>query len=241
MNAQEWVKHAVILLPSRYDRKALREELTAHIEDHKALLMEAGCSPEEAEERAVAAMGDPKETAEQLREAMASWMNWVIVLLQLTALVLAVVVGIRLYNFLRTSSLFGPSIDSSIPEIFALSEFSGDINEGSCRETAESAGYTVSVYWAGKTQDGHVMVLLRLDGPAGTYGQNTAFRQLLKLRTPDGKEPYTYGEAFKRRGSTYVSVIVNQLWDPDMPWVELAFEHGEEPFCLRVVFEEAKP
>ncbi|MBO4872443.1 MAG: hypothetical protein J5496_03400 [Lachnospiraceae bacterium] len=241
MNAQEWVKKAVILLPSRYDRKALGQELAAHIEDHKAALLAAGCPPEEAEEQAVAAMGDPKETAEALREAVASWMNWVIVLLQLTALVLAVFVGIRLYALFQEKISQASSIDSQIPKIFSLSEIPGELKNGSCQETAETAGHTVSVYWAKMSQDGTVMVLLKVEGPAEKYG-TSEFINLLTLQTPDGKEPYIFRRNTGRSGgSTYIGLTVINRIDPETPWVEIAFEYGTEPFCLRVVFEEAKP
>ena len=241
MNAQEWVKSAVILLPFRSDRKAIGEELTAHIEDRKAALTAAGVPEDQAEEQAVAAMGDPNETAKALRQAMASWMNTVIVLLQITALVLAVVVAVHLYNFIRERQTLAPPADSQLEEILAPYEYPRVLRDGHCAETASSAGHTVSVPWAKMTRDGRVMVLLEIDGSFWETGP-TEFRKMLKFRDPDGTEPtVSWGNAGRQGGTSYISVVTTFFLDPDTPWVELSFEYGKEPFCLRIEFDEAKP
>ncbi len=43
------------------EKAEIRAELAEHVQDHAEALEEAGCSPEEARERALAAMGDPEE------------------------------------------------------------------------------------------------------------------------------------------------------------------------------------
>lgn len=241
MNAQEWVKYATSLLPFRSDRKALGQELAAHIEDRKAVLMEAGIPEDQAEEQAVAAMGDSTETAKALREAMASWMNAVIVLLQLAALVLAIVVAVHLYNLIRDWQTPARPTDSQLEEALAPYEYPRVLREGHCAETATSAGHTVSVPWAKMTRDGRVMVLLEIDGP---FWENapTEFRYLLKFRDSEGQEPYvSRGIVGQKGGTSYMSFVTTFFLNPDTPWVELAFEYGDEPFCLRIEFDEAKP
>ena len=52
--------------PNDRERYALRDELEAHIEDHALELEDAGCCPEEAEARAVEAMGEPEEIGKAL-------------------------------------------------------------------------------------------------------------------------------------------------------------------------------
>ena len=48
------------------ERDAIRAELEAHMEDHMACLLELGYSEELAEERTMAAMGDPEEVGREL-------------------------------------------------------------------------------------------------------------------------------------------------------------------------------
>lgn len=51
------------------EKEAIRQELEAHMEDHAAILTEAGYSEEEAEERSAAAMGSPEEIGAGLNKA----------------------------------------------------------------------------------------------------------------------------------------------------------------------------
>ena len=241
MKAEEWVKSAVGQLPFAKDRKALTRELTAHIEDRKAALMDAGCPAEQAEEKAVAAMGDPKETAEELRDAMVSWMNWVILLLRLTALVLAVMVGLHLYDLIRSSRPTDYTSESTLSRLFAWEEQPGaqHIRNGRCDETASSAGHTVRIPWAGITGDGRVMLLVQVEQSFPEAGP-VSFRKLLELRGPDGRDVYTFrSDAGRQGGSCYLSLSTVGFMDPETPWVELSFAYGAEPFSLKIVFEEA--
>ena len=48
------------------ERAAIRAEIDGHIEDHMEGLLELGYDPDLAEERALAAMGDPKEVGREL-------------------------------------------------------------------------------------------------------------------------------------------------------------------------------
>ena len=64
-----WADRVVagIILPK--ERENARQELLDHMEDHMDSLLAAGFSQEEAERQAIAAMGDPEETAKLLRRA----------------------------------------------------------------------------------------------------------------------------------------------------------------------------
>lgn len=55
------IRHA-----SLEERRAIQEELTAHIEDHAEALEQGGYSPKEAMERAVEAMGEPQEIGREM-------------------------------------------------------------------------------------------------------------------------------------------------------------------------------
>ena len=57
------------------ERSAIREELAGHIEDHMEGLLELGYDPALAEERTLAAMGDPKEVGRELnRQYPLGWL-----------------------------------------------------------------------------------------------------------------------------------------------------------------------
>ena len=65
----EWAEMAVagIILPK--ERESARQELLDHMDDHMEALLSAGVPEQEAKRQAVAAMGDPEDTAKLLRKA----------------------------------------------------------------------------------------------------------------------------------------------------------------------------
>ena len=70
------------------EREAIRSELDGHIEDHMEALRELGYDEELAEERAIAAMGEPDEVGRELNRQYTGW-GWVLV--RRAAVVLTVV------------------------------------------------------------------------------------------------------------------------------------------------------
>ena len=79
MTRKEYTDAVLIALRHVTDRErlAIRVELDAHIEDHMAALLELDYPPELAEERTLAAMGDPAEVGRELNACYQSWF-WVI-------------------------------------------------------------------------------------------------------------------------------------------------------------------
>lgn len=59
------------------ERESIRREIDAHVEDHMAALLELDYPLELAEERTLAAMGDPAEVGRELNACYQSWF-WVI-------------------------------------------------------------------------------------------------------------------------------------------------------------------
>ena len=74
------------------ERLAIRAEIDGHIEDHMEGLLELGYEPALAEERALAAMGDPKEVGRELNRQYTGW-GWV--LLSRAAVLLTAVLCIQ--------------------------------------------------------------------------------------------------------------------------------------------------
>ena len=74
------------------ERAAIRAEIDGHIEDHMEGLLELGYDPALAEERALAAMGDPKEVGRELDRQYP--LGWLIVGRAAMALTIAVVLAL---------------------------------------------------------------------------------------------------------------------------------------------------
>ena len=79
MNRKEYTDAVLTALRHVTDRErlAIQAELDAHIEDHMAALRQLDYPLELAEERALAAMGDPVEVGRELNACYQSWF-WVI-------------------------------------------------------------------------------------------------------------------------------------------------------------------
>lgn len=95
MNRRDYT--AVVLGGLRHvteeEKEQIRKELDRHMEDHMLELMERGWEQEEAEEKAAACMGDPKEVSVELQKCYSY--GWLVAKRVLTVLlVLAVSVSI---------------------------------------------------------------------------------------------------------------------------------------------------
>ena len=74
------------------EREAIRAELDGHMEDHFESLRELGYDEREAEERTLAAMGDPAEVGRELNQ---QYTGWGFVLLSRAAVLLTVVLCVQ--------------------------------------------------------------------------------------------------------------------------------------------------
>lgn len=110
---------------TRREKAAVRQELMDHLTDHTQALLDAGCPPEAAETRALAAMGEAQEVGQALNRAFP--LRWLIlsrvllVLAVLAAIVLLLPIPGRLvsaWNSLAAradpSHLYPPTQDSSV-------------------------------------------------------------------------------------------------------------------------------
>ena len=97
-----WVALATEGIVSPKERESVRQELMDHIADHMEALQAAGLSAEEAEEQAVAAMGDPNAVGALLRKIHQPVLTRILQICRWTAIVLAAVLALQL-----AISLFG--------------------------------------------------------------------------------------------------------------------------------------
>lgn len=87
-----WAMAAVKGIVSQKERESAQQELWDHIIDHKEALLAAGFPREEAERQAIAAMGDPVETAKLLRKAHQPILTRLVQAARVCCICLAVVV-----------------------------------------------------------------------------------------------------------------------------------------------------
>lgn len=79
MNAKEFCAGVLSHIPraTAAEREAIRQELEEHLSDHQEVLMERGASAEEAEAKAVAAMGEAAAIGQQWNVQLSPLWLWV--------------------------------------------------------------------------------------------------------------------------------------------------------------------
>ena len=73
---QIWCERVTNYVRFKPDRYVIAEELKAHYEDHVRDLERIGYEEGLAEERALAAMGDPEEIGRAMDRAHKPWLGW---------------------------------------------------------------------------------------------------------------------------------------------------------------------
>ena len=120
---EQWLDKATAAIPFGPDRKSVRAELSAHLED-KALDFQRifpDMTQEEAQARAVSDMGDPAEVGKELAKVHKPWLGYLWrasqVLLALTILNFMAAVGTLRYNPDR-----GPELEGTVEAVFVGQE-----------------------------------------------------------------------------------------------------------------------
>ena len=76
MNKGYWLSAATSKIRFAPDRAAVYRELSGHLEDKIEANQAKGMAPYDAEQAATAAMGDPRELAEELGRLHAPWWGY---------------------------------------------------------------------------------------------------------------------------------------------------------------------
>lgn len=236
-------------------RKELLRELAGHIEDRQAELEAAGLPPNEAEARAVAAMGDPVEIGRALDRLYDSrWytllrvLSWVVGLTVVWTLITGVRVQLDGQSGLVPLFLSRSSIAAQMK-----TDESAVVWEGVCREKGRLGDYTLSIPAA---------ALVRSDyGPAGTRETTYYLRGVLRA---DHWQPWlwnldnvsmtltlsssagTIAEKSSFSGWTgYESLFSStrqfqlEVPDPDADWFSLTLECGSTTLTFPISRKEA--
>jgi len=119
MTKQEYLRQVRKQIYYVFDRNVIEEELNQHLEDNILDLLEEGHSPEDAEQKAVAQMGDPIETGKQLNREHHPLLGYLSVILTTLLIPIGIYFGLVIAVALSStiSQLTPTTIDSSIEEI----------------------------------------------------------------------------------------------------------------------------
>lgn len=114
MTRREYTERVLAALRrvTRAERAAIRAEIDAHMEDHVCALLDLGYPPELAEERAMAAMGDPEEVGRELdKQYPFRWLAVKWAAMALTAVLVLMMLGQMDWQMVRINlaSRFWPS------------------------------------------------------------------------------------------------------------------------------------
>lgn len=185
MNINNWVDRAVKYVPLRREREAVREELLDHYCDQLEALEAQGYDQEEAEAKALDALGDPDEIGRLLRRVHRPWLT---ILIRLCWVCLAVLILLSLIEWeaLRSGAedLFsGPEeLQRFSDPMLGLENVSAAAwREGSCAEKAEVGDFTASVYSASSWYQ-------QTDYEDNTYA-SSGCRVIMCLEAPPWRKP----------------------------------------------------
>ncbi len=268
-NIVEWIRAATRPILLKKDREQAAKELEDHFEDHCSALTARGLSLVQAEQEALAAMGDAKETGRLLRQAYQPVLS---VLWKISRWVLGgcllLLITVSLTRLSSWTSI--PGIDQQKKELESLYTSSWDrqlLLSGKSSEKERIGWYRIRVEKAAagimlpgrQNEYKYISILLRFDYPfwldapvqAGYYC--TASDNLGNLypntNTVTGilQEEETYldpsSPAFWR-SRYFLQLFLKCPENTDLTalrYVDLTYQHTDQCFSFRVEFKEETP
>lgn len=236
-------------------RRQLLRELSGHMEDHQAELEAEGLSPQEAEDRAVEAMGDPVELGRALDRLYDP--RWYALLRALGWLAAAAAIWLLITGFriqLDGPDVLPPPFLSASDVAFLMERGDGAVIwEGVCREEQPLDNYTLSI---------PAVALIRSDyGPDGQAEPTCYLRGVLRaghwqpwlwnlnnvsmtltLSCAAGDTTAEY--PFTRWDESLCSSICQfqiPVPDPDVDWFRLTLECGDSVLTFPISRKEVEP
>lgn len=218
------------------EHAAIREELTAHLEDHIQALVEKGMALPEAEQEAIAAMGDPGELGRQLNRQHRPYLGWAVRLTGIAVKVLTCVVllfaAVTALNWVGQNyrTLLGSAkIDAGgVPLVWE--------EEVGQQQTMDNR--TVTLEKIAYTQQGDLLILgtSRLHGP---YRHGWSYSGTFTSIRDEKDREYRVGSSFSGGGSFQLTIqnfpsdtnhltLVYDLYNRHMEFqLELPWKGGE--------------
>lgn len=259
---REWLDEAVGQIRFVPDRKAVFEELVAHIQDRSDDMVSRGYSREEADDRTLRAMGDPVEVGKQLDAVHKPWLGWLWMVSRWLAILAVLVVLWCVFlsgmfsnwnsNRLTAQEYLDPEIDVMQHSIYGEQHrvlyWEGDGN------TAKWDRYTFRIekaaVWENTTEDlyGYMTVsgflpwedYFYLDeayavDSRGNYYQNlqSAFYDNALYKESNWKM-FNMGWAHYRNLTTWWYGFSVRGLDPEAEWIELRYDRTGQNIVLRI-------
>ncbi len=255
-----WLTEATELIRFKPDKQAVWEELSDHIQCRKEALLHdfPELTPEEAEARAVAAMGDPEPLARDLARLHRPWMGYLWRVSQALAVLAAAVliVGLPAYHFIRGHdgllSHFAYLVSWEAEDHYPKLGGAELLETVSCHagDRARPGGYTVSVRratlerWKSETT---AFGTLKLELSIHSWrGESMALPEAVSRVTDDLGTEYIQGSLTP--GWVFYSsaewgdlaplgqraALMLFSVPEDAQWVELTFGRGDKTDTLRV-------
>ena len=263
---EEWIILSTAHIAFPPDRKPVAEEIRASYEDHRAALIEAGESEEQASYLALEALGDPNEVGELLAKVHRPWLGWAWKVSRWAAIAASILLFITLIrimwgdlpkNYFSTSPP-GPVMQAELQDgAFTI------IRRGTCSKRARIGQYAFCIEDAQilRYRDGGdcAFVLLNvrypfwLDAPYGLYRRFTAedstgqiYVSGFLLDAPSGIDMPAWqpsGEPFQhfykqmeRPGAARYWIILLGC-SSEAEWVTLKYDYNRYDFSLTVDFK----
>ena len=272
MNRQQWgfakwCDKAVSYIYHTPDRENVRQELMWHLEDTAEALAEQGLSEEEVSQKAIEAMGDPKELGLLLRHIYKPWLSWAC----RAAIALTVIVAIVLLCRIHFHSLWG--VGQEIKHLFRpeanyenyYDYYSRDsetqpveapplVAEVKPSGKAQCGVYTFQVTngWITESDEGYDLhLVLSFSSPQFWTGPPAAYYFAVETSTGRRESLFEGDTMYYPFESSHVDchwpAVSDTAWgeyvfalpdiEPGTEWVEIIWEKGEG-FALRTYLPE---
>lgn len=256
-----WCRQAVEQVRFKPDRDKIRNELLDHLEDRIEAMTDRGYSEEEAEVRAVAAMGNPEEVGKQLNAVHKPWLGWLwmasrmlVIALLFTALTFVPgIIGDYKDEVADESEGWRGFREENMP----MNTYCTDLYD--LELTAEIDGYQVTVdkaAWWSSESGGAVQLYIQVDIRRPLFSEALAQAAIENFYIEDDQglcvgafetHPDDYDPAIglhalyssydqKRAGDPFLSECLFSfnafVWDPE--WVDLCYEYGGRVITFRI-------
>lgn len=253
----KWCRETIANVRFKPDRDKIWDELIAHIEDRTEDMKSRGYTQEEAETRAVAAMGDPEEVGKQLNAVHKPWLGrlWIVskvlVILCLIALVLVLLTQHPLRWFNYDDSSFWETERSEYVTVIKLNPVCEDKSDG-YTFTVPHAKLTHTAAHTVETENGpydveafvHLSLIVQATRLLPTAEKCRAFHDFYAvddlgnvyesvLEYISWEQALLGNYEMKNPWSTVYRCWIEEL-DPAAEWVELRYDRDGRDVCLRI-------
>lgn len=240
-NFDRWCRRATAQIRYGPDREAVKEELMAHLEDHYDILIGQGLSAEEAEEKALTAMGDAKEIAPQLEAVHKPWLGYLYSVVRFAAVAAAIwavvtwaVIGgstvhhmISAHNFDSLPANFAPLDYYDHPEVTDHSDgYQFQVTEVgyNCEKSKLYYEFRI-IHWPWQKITGINHQFWAVDSLANIYGS---------VEGAYSENPRIFSHGMSATGCIASYYMVIEEFDCDAQWVELHYDRDGRDVVLRI-------